>query len=84
MNKLDCQRPYGRIVGHYEECAGAVYTQDGKFFDSYQNLIDTKGNSHETTNEKRPNEQVNDAGKRQEKNAEQEENAKQEKSHDIT
>ena len=66
MNKLDIQRPFGRIIGRYEECAGAAYTQDGKFYDVYYNLIERKESNYEKADETRANEQVDGNGEEEE------------------
>ena len=65
MITLNLQRPYGRIVGRYEECPGAAYTQDGKFFDVYKNLIDKEGLNHGIRKE-RSNEQIDETSEGQE------------------
>lgn len=37
--KLDFDRPYGNIQGAYDERPGALYTQDGFFFDAQGNPV---------------------------------------------
>lgn len=75
MTKLDTSRPYGNIVGAYEECPGAVYTQDGNFFDGRQVLIKLEASSHEKTDERKNEErayvQIDDDGEGQKENDEE-------------
>ena len=75
MIKLNLQRPYGRIVGRYEECPEAAYSQDGKFFDVHQNFINLEETNHgirkENGQQERSDERVNDASQRQEKTDEE-------------
>lgn len=77
MKKLNSDKPYGRIVGHYEECPGAAFSQDGAFFDAYKNLILQEGNSHGENdgwkNEEGSHVEINGNGEGQEKDDERQE-----------
>ena len=85
VKKLNSDKPYGRIVGRYEECLGAAFIQDGAFFDAHKNLIQQEEISHasknEWKNEKGPHVQVNadGRGERQKQEDERQEDERQER-----
>ena len=62
MNRLDFERPYGRIHGACTVAPGAVYTQDGKFFTSTGRPISEKESNYGRQNEQGSNVQVNANG----------------------
>ena len=74
MDKVDLQRPHGRIIGQCTICPGASYTQDGHFFDAHGKLIlldkednhDIREEEKRNGNEEGSNVKINDDGKRQE------------------
>ena len=80
MNKLNLQRPYGRIIGRCNVCKGAVYTQDGKYFDGHLNEITQKELNHEKANEQRSQKQVNDDGRERQGQGQGHDDVRQEKS----
>ncbi len=72
MDKIDLQRLHGRIIGRCTVCPGAVYTQDGQYFDVRGRKITTdkedtheKGNGERHGHEERSHVQIDDDGERQ-------------------